>query len=132
LYGGERWQKFLKQPNAGTAGAVVFHYGSHPQQIGHFRGKRYLAAMRCIYAQAMDALRPGGYMILVLKDHIFKGKRVQTALNTIQMCEELGFRLHAWHQRPITNPALWQRIRKEKGQPVVEEEDILVFCHATK
>src|SRR5258708_24298331 len=37
----DRWQKFLERPNAGTAGAVVFHYGSHPDQLGHYRVKRY-------------------------------------------------------------------------------------------
>ena len=124
---GERWQKFLDKPNAGTAGAVVFHYGSHPAQIGHFRGKRYWDAMTDIYAQAHHALRPGGYLILIVKDHISEGKRVLTADATVATCEDLGFSLYARHQRRVFPLSLWQRRRKEQGLPVVEEEDVLVF-----
>ncbi len=124
---GERWQRFFAQPNAGSTHAVVFHYGSHPGQIGHFRGKRYLAAMSEIYQQARIALCPGGYMILVLKDHISEGKRIETALATVKLCEGLGFRLHERHQRRVYPLSLWQRRRKEQGLPVVEEEDVLVF-----
>lgn len=123
----ERWQRFLAQPNAGTMGAVVFHYGSHPAQIGPLRGVRYWQAMRMVYIQARVALRPDGYMMLIIKDHIRDGQRVPTANQTITLCETVGFRLVARHQRHVFPLSLWQRRRKERGEPVVEEEDILVF-----
>jgi len=124
---GERWQKFMDKPNAGTAGAVVFHYGSHPAQIGHFRGKRYLHVMGEIYGHAHNALRTGGFLILVVKDHISEGLRIRTADATVATCEGLGFALHARHQRRVFPLSLWQRRRKEQGLPVVEEEDVLIF-----
>ena len=48
-------------------------------------------------------------------------------MNTISMCEALGFSSYAHHRRRIQNLSLWQRRRKERGEPVVVEEDILVF-----
>lgn len=122
-----RWQHLVKHPTPGAMGAVTFHYGTHPDQIGHFRGERYWQAMRLIYAQAYTSLRPHGYLVLIVKDHIREGKRVATATTTISLCEELGFRLHVHHQRHLQTLSLWQRRRKERGEPVVEEEDILVL-----
>jgi hypothetical protein len=106
---------------------VTFHYGTHPAQIGHLREERYWKAMCLTYTQAYAALCPHGYLILAVKDHIRDGKRVATASTTRAMCEELDFALHAHHQRSLHNLSLWQRRRKERGEPVVEEEDVLVF-----
>ena len=122
-----RWQHLANHPTPGAMGAVTFHYGTHPNQIGHFRGERYWQAMRLIYAQASVSLRQHGYLVLIVKDHIREGKRVATAAMTISLCKELGFKLHAHHQRHLHNLSLWQRRRKERGEPVVEEEDIIVL-----
>lgn len=122
-----RWQHLAEHPTHPALGAVTFHYGTHPNQIGHFRGERYWQAIRQIYAQAHSSLRPQGSLILIVKDHICEGKRVPTAMNTISMCEALGFSSYAHHRRRVHNLSLWQRRRKERGQPVVEEEDILIF-----
>lgn len=126
-----RWEAFLKQPTPGSIGGYIFHYGSHPAQIGHFRGSTYLQAMSEIYQQARIALRTGGYLILITKDHIYQGKRVETAVATVQLCESLGFSLYEWHQRRVYPLSLWQRRRKEQGLLVVEEEDVLVFQRET-
>ena len=124
---GERWKRFIEEPTEGSKGAVVFHYGTHPAQIGHWRGARYWQAMQQIYTQAHAALRGHGSLIIVVKDHIHAGLRVETAAQTVALCEALGFVLHARHQRQVFPLSLWQRRRKERGELVVEEEDALVF-----
>jgi hypothetical protein len=83
--------------------------------------------MHLIYTQASASLRQHGYLILIVKGHIRGRKRMATVALTISVCEELGFRLYAHHQRHLQNLSLWQRRRKERGELVVEEEDILVF-----
>lgn len=128
----ERWHQLHHHQSPGAMGALSFHYGTHPAQIGHFSGIRYYEAMSQIYARAKESLRIGGYLILILKDHIRDGKRVETTQETIDLCEGLGFVLHARHQRRVFPLSLWQRRRKEQGLPVVEEEDVLVFCHRTE
>lgn len=129
----ERWQRFIEEPTEGSKGAMVFHYGTHPAQIGHWRGERYWQAMQQIYVQAHAALRGHGYLIVVVKDHIHNGLRVESAAQTVALCESLGFVLHARYQRQVAPLSLWQRRRKERGEQVVEEEDALVFsfCHPT-
>lgn len=126
---GKRWKSLLThvESQQGSWGSVMFHYGTHPAQIGHFRGKRYYAAMTRIYANAYECLPSGGLLILILKDHILHGKRVETTLATVALCEGLGFVLVAHHQRTLSQLSLWQRRRKEAGLAVVEEEDVVVF-----
>lgn len=123
----DRWQRLLDKQTDGAKAALSFFYGSHPSQIGHYRGQRYLDAMSEIYGQAYNALRTGGFMVLVVKDHIYQGERIEITTDTVEMCEHIGFSLYARHQRRVFPLSLWQRRRKEQGLPVVEEEDVLVF-----
>jgi len=127
---GRRWKSLLArmEQQAGAYGSVMFHYGQHPDQIGHYRSTRYLTAMRAIYEQAYAAIRPGGLLILILKDHIRDRQRVPTVERTIALCQDIGFALTDRFQRRLLHLALWQRRRKEHGLPVVEEEDVLVFA----
>ena len=122
-----RWDRFLSRPNGGTAAMLSFYYGSSPNQIGPWRGKRYWRAMQAVYEHAHEALRPGGTLILILKDHVKDGQRVPTAEMTIGLCQHLGFQLTERVQRQVHPLSLWQRRRKEQGLPVVEEEDVLIF-----
>ncbi len=124
---GERWKTYLEKPTNGAAGALRFHYGDHPDQIGHLRGKRYWQAMTVVYTQAHTAIRPGGKLILVLKDHIHRGVHVRTCDDTVTLCESLGFRLVDRVQRQLTTFSLWQRRRREHGQAVIDVEEALVF-----
>jgi modification methylase len=126
---GKRWKSLLssEETQVGSWGSVLFHYGTHPAQVGHFRNKRYYEAMTDIYHNAYEALRVHGYCILILRDHIADGQRVETTQETIRICQGLGFMLVDHHQRPLINLSLWQRRRREQGLPVIEEEDILVF-----
>lgn len=126
---GQRWRLLLfeQETQPGSAGSIQFHYGEHPSQVGTFRGQAYWNAMERVYTQARAALRPSGCMILVIKDHIKKAQRVTVATETIERCALLGFRLIERHARHVYPLSLWQRRRKEKGLPIVEDEDVLVF-----
>lgn len=124
---GKRWRHLATRLASGSMASLVFHYGTHPAQLGHLRGQRYWEAMEQVYTQARAALRPHGYMILVIKDHIRKGQRVCVATQTAERCEAMGFRLVERLARTVYPLSLWQRRRKEQGKPIVEEEDVLVF-----
>lgn len=125
----ERWQQFIDNNSPGAAGAIVFFYGNHPAQIGALRDVAYWQAMTTIYSNAYVALGRG-YMILIIKDHIRKGERITVADDTVAVCKRIGFVLQERHARRVWPLSLWQRRRKEKGQPVIEDEDVLVFRKA--
>lgn len=122
-----RWAEVADRGDFGSTGALTAFYGSHPAQIGHLRSARYWDAMRTVYANARASLRPGGRMVLVIKDHIKNGERVTIADDTTALCVRLGFRLVEQHARRVYPLSLWQRRRKERGEPIVEDESVLVL-----
>jgi predicted RNA methylase len=119
------WLRVLNE-DSGAHGALLFHYGEHPGQIGHLRGEKYWTAMERVYTHAHAALR-GGYMVLIVKDHIRAGQRVRVVEQTSELCVRLGFDLVEKHERKVYPLSLWQRRRKERGEPVVEDESVLCF-----
>lgn len=123
----ERWKLLFETDQPGAAGAYRFFYGQHPAQLGHLRGDRYWAAMSAVYARARDSLKSDGTMILVIKDHIRRGVQICVADQTVALCESLSFSLVARHARRVHPLSLWQRRRKERGELIVEDEDVLVF-----
>ena len=127
-----RWKELVVKIDAqpGALGAELFHYGAHPDQIGHLRSGRYWDAMGEVYRRAHEALPVGGLMILVIKDHIRDGRRVHVCDETVARVTGLGFDLAARHARHLEQLSLWQRRRREQGLLVVEEEEALVFRRA--
>lgn len=123
---GGDWVRLARSTDSGQGASYLFWYGANEGQIGHMTGGRYWQAMTDIYRNAYEALR-GGYMVLVIKDHIRDGRRVQTSDETVKLCESLGFELVERHARLVYPLSLWQRLRKERGEPVVETEDVLTF-----
>lgn len=127
-YSSSRWRSLLHNQQLGARSSFLFRYeSSHPANIAHWRGARYWTAMRQVYSNAAAALRPGGYMVLILKDHIKDHQRVPVVDDTVALCQSLGFVLVERHARLVYPLSLWQRWRKEKGLPVVEDEAILAF-----
>lgn len=123
---GGRWDRYLEQPcHASFAGG--FRYAGGNQNAGNKSGRNYWADMRPIYGRVAQRLPAGGLMILILKNHYRRGKLRDIVGMTVVEVEKLGLALVARHGRYIDNPSLWQRRRKEKGEPTVDVEDVLVF-----
>lgn len=50
-------------------------------------------AMKEVYSACMRSIKPGGVMVLVLKDYVRNKQRVPLADDTVRLCESLGFTL---------------------------------------
>ncbi len=123
---GRRWKKYLEQP-CHASFAAGFRYPGGQNNIGNKSGRNYWREMRLVYLRMSDILPPAGRLVLILKNFYRRGKLHDTAGGTLLLCEEIGLRLIERHARHIDRPSLWQRIRREKGLPIVEQEDVLVF-----
>lgn len=104
-----------------------FAYAGGNANSGNKSGESYWTDMREIYKQTIRYLPIDGYLILVIKNHIRLGKLIDVVGRTVTEVEALGPRLIAKHGRLVHPLSLWQRRRKEQGQPVIEVEDVLVF-----
>jgi hypothetical protein len=124
----ERWQRKFRNSTSDK-----FHYAGGRENTGNKSGRNYWKDMELIYQNCYNALPSGGLMILILKNHYRRAKLIDITQQTIEKCRGQHFELINRHGRFIDNPSLWQRRRKEKGEPVVEVEDVLVFrkCPST-
>ena len=99
-------------------------YGTTPGQIGKQSGENYWAAVRDVYAECFQVLKPGGIMVVVVKSFIRNKKLVNLPDMTLKLLEHIGFEplwyIRAWQIRPgpirtkLTGENT-QRIKTDKG-----------------
>jgi hypothetical protein len=118
------------------------NYSTDKTNLGHARGRAYLAAMAEVYEACAAVLKPGGFLILATKDMRSGGTLHNLSGDTITLCENLG--LNYWQRiigmlatvrdsEIVMRPSFWQtlharrmRARGERAH-VVAHEDVLVF-----
>lgn len=118
------------------------NYSTDKTNLGHARGRAYIAAMAEVYEACAAVLKPGGYLVLVTKDMRSGGTLHNLSGDTITLCENLG--LNYWQRiigmlatvrdsEIVMRPSFWQtlharrmRARGERAH-VVAHEDVLVF-----
>jgi modification methylase len=118
------------------------NYSTDKTNLGHARGRTYLAAMAEVYEACAAVLKPGGFLVLVTKDMRSGGTLHNLSGDTITLCENLG--LSYWQRiigmlatvrdsEIVMRPSFWQtlharrmRARGERAH-VVAHEDVLVF-----
>lgn len=91
----------------------------NPNNIGNLKNETYLSAMFRVYAQCFKVLKPGGHMILVLKNFIRNKKIVRLDLDTKRLCETVGFEWVETKLFRLPNKSFW-RILYEKKYPDVD------------
>ncbi len=102
--------------------------------IGSMYNDCYLSAMLQVYRSCFAALRPGGLLILVVKNFIRNKQIVRLDEDTIKLCEKAGFTFQERHYRKLTQESFWRVIYRQKfpDAPVLDTEDILIFMKLEK
>lgn len=70
--------------------------------IGNMKGGDYLSAMQRVYEECFKVLKPGGIMVLVVRNFVRNFKLIRLDQDTIQICEAAGFKLKErwWFKLP--------------------------------
>jgi modification methylase len=122
------------------------NYSPVRENLGHARGRRYLAAMANVYAACGRVLKPGGFLVLVTKDMRSKGALRNLSGDTVMLCEHLG--LAYWQhviallaavrgEQLVARPSFWQTLQVRRARArgerthLVGHEDVLVFRRPT-
>lgn len=122
-------------------------YGNSEGQIGTEKGETYWQSVAKVYASCFRAIRPGGSMVIVVKDFVRKRKIVPLCADTHRLLESVGFRteniFHAMlvDQHVDAHPGLfeetdkvvttkvrksfWARTAEAKGSPPINHETVL-------
>lgn len=139
-----RWSKAAKAAlNGRTILKGTGDYGSTPGQIGQ-RGETYWEAVAQVYDQCRLALKPGGVLVVVVKDYVKNKQRVPLCDQTHELLLSLGFepveRIRAMLVKESREPALFggehvekkerksffRRLAEKKGSPRIDWEEVLV------
>lgn len=114
----------------------VVGYDDSVANVGNYNNyTQYLTAMGIIYKKCLEALKPGGVLVTIVKDYIKGGKRIYCSRDNLRKCLEAGFEMHEWHLRdtsiqnnPFSARNKANRIAKGTHNPELEikAEDILV------
>jgi modification methylase len=103
-------------------------YGAHPRQIANRHVyEDYLRAMRAVYAECWRVSRPGGKLVLVLKDVIRGGRVVPVVEDNLTLALATGFRLLERFDVPARGTRFRNVNRAKLGQAAPSTEPVLVF-----
>lgn len=87
-------------------------------QVGTEKGETYLSAMLKVYRECFRVLKPGGRMVLVLKDFIRNKKIVRLDLDTKRLCEAVGFRWVETKLFKLPRQSFWRILYSRKHPDV--------------
>jgi modification methylase len=103
-------------------------YGDHPRQIANIHVyEDYLRAMRQAYAELWRVLRPGGKLVLIVKDVIRGGRVVPVVRDNETLARASGFSLVERHDVPARGTRFRNVNRTRLGQAGPQLEPVLVF-----
>ncbi|MFW6130080.1 MAG: DNA methyltransferase, partial [Atribacterota bacterium] len=74
----------------------------------------YFDNMFEIYTECFKILNTSGLMILVTKNPVINKKQFHIDKKTIDICEEIGFKLFDRYYRKLKNKGIWQRTYEKK------------------
>lgn len=104
----------------------------------------YWSEMKKVYEQCRLAIKPGGILVVVVKDYVKAKKIVPLCDQTLELLTRLGFtpvaRIHAMLVRRTSEPALhggeivttkerksfFRRLAEKKGSPRIDWEEVIV------
>ena len=123
---------------------VGSEYGAAQGQIGNDTGESYWQAMRAVYVECHKALKPGGYMGIVIKSYVKNKRKVHLPMHTLKLLIHLGFepveRVKAMLIKKAKiqknlfgenidlkkeRKSFFRRLAEEKGSPSINWEEVL-------
>jgi len=128
------WQRgnslLRPEPAYGIAaqGATAPPAPRNPAQIGNLRGRRYTAAMGEVYRTCVPLVRPGGVVIVVLKNSVRRNQEVDLIGQATAQLGALGLSYERTHYRAVT-PGAFHNIRRRHNPQalVLDREAALVL-----
>lgn len=104
-------------------------YSDSPQNIGLQNGQNYLMEMLKVYQECHRVLKPGSFMILVVKNFRRRGEEVNLLNDTIRLCRLAGFGFFQTCIHVLNGASFWQinHVKKTPYLLLNLTEYILVF-----
>jgi len=82
-------------------------YSLSSNQIGNLNGTTYLSEMLKVYRECYRVLKPGKFMVVVVKDIQRNWKTIPLGADTIKLCQLAGFDCHDVIINKMYFPSFW-------------------------
>jgi SAM-dependent methyltransferase len=103
-------------------------YPQQQCQLGNARfGGGWDALIQKTFRELLRIVRPGGKMIMVTRDHVRRGQRVEVAQWVARAGCDVGWKLTGWYSHVTAGKTSFYWIGKSKGLPMVSTEEIVVW-----
>lgn len=89
----------------------------NPNNIGNMRyGRTYLSEMQKVYAECFKVLKPGKFMVVVVKDIRRQNLTIPLGADTIKLCQSVGFQCYEIIVNKMYFPSFWMVHHAQKMQ----------------
>jgi DNA modification methylase len=108
--------------------ATTYTTEQNQNNIGNLSKETYYGAMLEVYQQCYDVLKPGGKIIIIVKDYIRNFKRVPLGENTKKLLEKAGFQYQTSYWRKLNKLSFWilNYRKKYPHAEKVDHEEIII------
>ena len=96
--------------------ASTGQYSRDKKNIGNTLGKTYLGEMFKVYSECYRVLKPGKFMVVVVKDIQRNWKTIPLGADTIKLCQLAGFDVHDIIINKMYFPSFWMLNLAKKSQ----------------
>lgn len=132
-----------RENRTNSGGPLHHEYGDEVGQIGKNSGETYWSAMAQVYASCFLAIKPGGFIAVVVKDYVKNKQVVPLCNDTARLLEHCGFviveRVHAMLVKKTSHDDLFsgattqtksrksffRRLAEAKGSPEINFEEVI-------
>jgi len=109
-------------------GYAFAEYSKSPLNLGTMSDFIWGMEMEGIYKKCYQTIKPGGTMVLIVKDHMEKGARVPLVSKAIMASVSAGFSYDETEHFKWAAPGMpYTAARRAKGIEVVDDEDIIIL-----
>jgi tRNA G10 N-methylase Trm11 len=97
-----------------------------PYNLAGFNNYLFNQEMKKIYKLCLDALKPGGYTAVIIKDRISQGIKEELGYRAMQDMLTLGYEVHDW-QRLYMAGSHYTQWHRSQGTKVIDEEHLIMM-----
>jgi tRNA1(Val) A37 N6-methylase TrmN6 len=105
---------------------ALFTGGDDRTNLGMMSDFMYNQSMEEIYRLCYESLVPGGYLSVIIRDHVVNGPEMTLTMRAMQLIQQSGLEYVDWFKRYVEGSTK-ARYNRKMGYRVVDEESAIVF-----
>ncbi len=120
------WGGYSREETEKYSDTTELQGNMSPYNLGGFNNFMFNQEMKKIYKLCLDALKPGGFTAVIIKDRISQGVKEELGYRAMQDMLGLGYEFHDW-QRLYMAGSHYTKWHRAKGTKTIDEEHLVMM-----